>query len=162
MGSILFSKERRYKRNTMLFLIIKPAGRASRNGSAPRLARAIAVPLVPDFIGKSEKDRVFSTKRYSPLCQVPRERVMPIAARCRCGRAIRVKDELAGRRIRCPECSEVLRVPVPEAEIAEEDSEDREGKLGDKDPGNQRPMRWDLLPGSRKQGHGRCRTGRRG
>jgi hypothetical protein len=61
---------------------------------------------------------------------------MPIAARCRCGRAIRVKDELAGRRIRCPECSEVLRVPVPEAEIIEEDSEDRE-----EDRRERRPVR---------------------
>src|SRR5437762_13865730 len=34
--------------------------------------------------------------------------VMPIPLSCNCGRAPRVKDELAGRKVRCPQCSAVL------------------------------------------------------
>jgi hypothetical protein len=33
---------------------------------------------------------------------------------CPCERAFRVKDELAGKKIRCPACKQVLVVPVPE------------------------------------------------
>jgi len=36
---------------------------------------------------------------------------MTIQFRCDCGRQLKVKDELAGRRVKCPECSEVLTVP---------------------------------------------------
>ena len=34
---------------------------------------------------------------------------------CDCGRAMRVKDEAAGRKVRCPGCSTVLTVPDAEA-----------------------------------------------
>jgi hypothetical protein len=36
---------------------------------------------------------------------------MPISLKCACGRALRAKDELAGRKVRCPQCSAVLNVP---------------------------------------------------
>lgn len=36
---------------------------------------------------------------------------MPISFSCRCGRILRVADELAGRKARCPGCSSVLTVP---------------------------------------------------
>ncbi len=39
---------------------------------------------------------------------------MPIEFDCDCGKSLRVKDELAGRTIRCPECDE--RITVPEDE----------------------------------------------
>src|SRR5262249_10282604 len=39
---------------------------------------------------------------------------MPIAVTCGCGRAMRVKDEVAGKKIRCPACSAVLTVSKPE------------------------------------------------
>ncbi|MBI3821807.1 MAG: hypothetical protein HY289_03900 [Planctomycetes bacterium] len=39
---------------------------------------------------------------------------MAIPFYCDCGRAMRVKDELAGRKIRCPACGEVLTVPKNE------------------------------------------------
>jgi hypothetical protein len=39
---------------------------------------------------------------------------MPIALSCPCGRALRIKDEFAGRKIRCPECKSVLAVPAAE------------------------------------------------
>lgn len=45
---------------------------------------------------------------------------MPIALSCPCGRALRVKDALAGKRIRCPECSQVLSVPELDAAREEE------------------------------------------
>jgi hypothetical protein len=38
---------------------------------------------------------------------------MPIDVRCSCGKAMRVKDEVAGKRIRCPECSAVVSIPRP-------------------------------------------------
>ena len=41
---------------------------------------------------------------------------MSIEFKCDCGKTIRVKDDAAGRKIRCPACDEILRVP--------EDSED--------------------------------------
>jgi hypothetical protein len=39
---------------------------------------------------------------------------MPIPLTCACGRAMRVKVELAGRKIRCPECTTILAIPTPE------------------------------------------------
>ncbi len=39
---------------------------------------------------------------------------MPIPLSCACGRTLRVKDELAGRRVKCPTCGETLTVPTPE------------------------------------------------
>src|SRR5947209_19965792 len=41
---------------------------------------------------------------------------MPISIQCGCGRTLRVKDELAGRKVRCPECSTILTVPKSDAE----------------------------------------------
>jgi hypothetical protein len=46
---------------------------------------------------------------------------MPISLTCDCGRNLRVKDELAGRKIRCPACAEVLAVPRPRPATDEED-----------------------------------------
>ena len=47
---------------------------------------------------------------------------MPIPVTCLCGRSLRIKDELAGKRIRCPDCSNPLVVPeVVEATEAEEE-----------------------------------------
>ena len=42
---------------------------------------------------------------------------MPIVFHCPCGRRLRVRDENAGRRIRCPDCGEALRVPEAEEEV---------------------------------------------
>jgi predicted RNA-binding Zn-ribbon protein involved in translation (DUF1610 family) len=36
---------------------------------------------------------------------------MPITTHCDCGRRIRAKDEAAGRKIRCPDCHAVVRLP---------------------------------------------------
>src|SRR5437762_140097 len=40
---------------------------------------------------------------------------MPIVLTCDCGRRLRIKDELAGRKVRCPQCSGILLVAMPAA-----------------------------------------------
>ena len=51
---------------------------------------------------------------------------MPIKVSCACGKKLSVKDELAGRTLKCPACQKPLRVPKPkvEEEPAEEDFDD--------------------------------------
>jgi hypothetical protein len=39
---------------------------------------------------------------------------MAIPLTCDCGRFLRIKDELAGRKVRCPECRDILTVPEPD------------------------------------------------
>jgi hypothetical protein len=52
---------------------------------------------------------------------------MPILVDCACGRDFRIKDELAGKKVRCPECKSILAVPEPVdgAEIEFEPEETR-------------------------------------
>jgi len=38
-----------------------------------------------------------------------------ITFKCPCGKALKVKDDAAGKRVRCPACSEVIEVPAPSA-----------------------------------------------
>ena len=49
---------------------------------------------------------------------------MPISFNCPCGKALRVADEHAGRRVKCPACQAVGTVPAPEPqfEVVEETS----------------------------------------
>jgi hypothetical protein len=51
---------------------------------------------------------------------------MPIPVNCSCGRALRIKDELAGRQIYCPTCKSVLLVPNPASEREPEPETDLE------------------------------------
>ena len=37
---------------------------------------------------------------------------MPIAATCACGKKLQVKDELAGKKVRCPDCKQPLTIPA--------------------------------------------------
>ena len=37
---------------------------------------------------------------------------MPIAVACKCGKKFKVKDELAGKAVRCPDCKSALRIPT--------------------------------------------------
>lgn len=46
---------------------------------------------------------------------------MSIALKCLCGRAFNIKDDLAGRKIRCPACKLILLVPAAEKEIDPDD-----------------------------------------
>src|SRR5690349_11114298 len=41
---------------------------------------------------------------------------MSISIACSCGKAYRVKESLAGKKIRCAECAELIKVPVQEAD----------------------------------------------
>jgi hypothetical protein len=43
---------------------------------------------------------------------------MPITFDCDCGKALRVKDEFAGKRVRCPACQAVVTAPEAEIEVA--------------------------------------------
>src|SRR5206468_9602574 len=47
----------------------------------------------------------------------PRGPLMPITFNCDCGKTLRVKDELAGKRVRCPACNGVAAVPAAEPEF---------------------------------------------
>jgi hypothetical protein len=46
---------------------------------------------------------------------------MPIPLQCGCGAYIRVKDELSGRKVRCPKCATILSVQPPKSENDVED-----------------------------------------
>jgi hypothetical protein len=48
---------------------------------------------------------------------------MPITFRCSCGKTLQVKDEFAGRRVKCPACSGVAVVPaaMPAFEVVEDE-----------------------------------------
>lgn len=41
---------------------------------------------------------------------------MPIRVDCDCGRTVTVKDELAGKLVKCPDCKQPVRVPAADAE----------------------------------------------
>jgi hypothetical protein len=45
---------------------------------------------------------------------------MSIPVNCACGKALNVKDELGGKKIKCPACAAVLAVPAPAEEIVED------------------------------------------
>ena len=44
---------------------------------------------------------------------------MPIALTCTCGREMRIKEEFAGRKVRCPDCQGIVTVPQPGPEEEE-------------------------------------------
>lgn len=37
---------------------------------------------------------------------------MPITVKCQCGKSLKVKDQLAGKAVKCPGCSQVVKVPA--------------------------------------------------
>jgi hypothetical protein len=57
---------------------------------------------------------------------------MPIQIQCDCGKKLRVKDESAGKKIRCPGCQEILSVPAPE--LVEPDEEDTSAAVTSEPP----------------------------
>ena len=48
---------------------------------------------------------------------------MAIVFRCGCGQKLSTRDDLAGRSVRCPGCTTVLKVPVPERDAAAENDQ---------------------------------------
>lgn len=45
---------------------------------------------------------------------------MGISLTCACGRSLRARDEAAGRKVRCPNCGNVLAVPQPTKDVEDE------------------------------------------
>ncbi len=63
---------------------------------------------------------------------------MAIKLQCACGKNLSVKDEFAGRRVKCPGCQTLLRVPKPKVE---------EAAFGDEwDLGDSAEDNWDEEP----------------
>jgi hypothetical protein len=58
------------------------------------------------------------------------ESLMPIKVSCACGKKLSVKDEHAGKRLKCPACQKPLRIPRPKVE---EESLDDEWDSDDED-----------------------------
>jgi hypothetical protein len=76
---------------------------------------------------------------------------MPIKARCACGRSLVVKDELAGKLVKCPDCKEPLRIPSEDEETPKKRSQDIR-RQDDADPFSfdlDRPARRSRRAGSR-------------
>ncbi len=65
---------------------------------------------------------------------------MPISLRCSCGKLLTLKDDLAGRRIKCPACGGVLAVPVSEPEEVEPSSPE-ESEADESDDVEDRPKK---------------------
>lgn len=75
---------------------------------------------------------------------------MPIQVACACGKKLSVKDELAGRRVKCPACQQTISVPKPKVQA---DSTDDEWDLGDSaadDFDEERPMDSKRSSGGKK------------
>jgi hypothetical protein len=43
---------------------------------------------------------------------------MPIPVKCSCGKSFSLKDELAGKAVKCPACQNVIKIPVPGKVVA--------------------------------------------
>ncbi|MCI0682601.1 MAG: hypothetical protein L0Y71_10895 [Gemmataceae bacterium] len=87
---------------------------------------------------------------------------MPIAIRCTCGRDLTLRDEVAGKVIRCPACAGTLQVPVPAEEVVEEvaagppplpppRSQSKERDIDDRDLDVEPPPRKPDRPKERKK-----------
>jgi hypothetical protein len=75
-------------------------------------------------------------------CHPHRESAMLIPLRCSCGRELKLKEELAGKKIRCPQCKAICAVPEILAEVEEEE-----------------PV-LEVLPAEEAEGPPRRKTGR--
>ena len=51
---------------------------------------------------------------------------MPIECACPCGRRLRVADEFAGKKARCPQCGAVVAVPPPAPDAGESEAPEDE------------------------------------
>lgn len=64
---------------------------------------------------------------------------MPIAAQCRCGKKLRVRDSAAGKRIKCPDCEKPVSVPEPVIEEYDDDLYDNDQDPYAAPPSRSRP-----------------------
>jgi RsiW-degrading membrane proteinase PrsW (M82 family) len=66
---------------------------------------------------------------------------MAIVFRCGCGQKLSTRDDLEGRSVRCPGCTKLLKVPVPEQDAAAEN--DQEYALEEITPPPPKPSRGE-------------------
>jgi hypothetical protein len=88
----------------------------------------VAAPLIASSPKHARGLLRFAAARIqsSPGPVAPLEPHMPITLNCSCGKRLQVKDEFAGRRVKCPACGSIAQVPAPEAEPQFEVVEDEE------------------------------------
>ena len=76
---------------------------------------------------------------------------MPIKVKCRCGRVLKVRDSMAGKRVRCPDCESPVNIPKPKPKPQPVyDDFDEFGEAEDDDPYAAPPPRKRKKPGKKK------------
>ena len=75
---------------------------------------------------------------------------MAIRVACACGKTVSVKDELAGRRVKCPSCQQAISVPKPLKQPESADDERDWGDTADADFDDERPMDSKKSSGRKK------------
>lgn len=93
---------------------------------------------------------------------------MPIKVSCACGKKLSVKDEYAGRRIKCPECGKAVSIPKAKplsSENTEDEwdlADDEQGESDEETPSrSRRANKRGGVSGSARRGHsaGNSKTG---
>jgi hypothetical protein len=85
---------------------------------------------------------------------------MPINLECDCGKTFKVLDDLAGKRVKCPSCKEVLGVPggaARAATVAREDEDTADENCDDQD--DRQPRRNPFKKKKKKQAKSGSRLG---
>src|SRR5437016_25897 len=72
----------------------------------PRVDNRSRVTVVHD-----EQNRVAFLRVSWRSAEQIRSPIVTIAVTCACGKHLRIKDELAGKRVTCPDCGETVLVP---------------------------------------------------
>jgi hypothetical protein len=85
---------------------------------------------------------------------------MPINLECDCGKTFKVLDDLAGKRVKCPGCKEILAVPGGAARAATvaREVDDTADEIDD-DPDDRQPRRNPFKKKKKKQAKSRSRLG---
>ncbi len=81
---------------------------------------------------------------------------MPITFECpACLKALKVRDELAGKNVKCPGCQKVAKVPAPGSEQSEQDAllSDEPAAVPKKEPPPRPPRRQAGMPMPRRAGN---------
>src|SRR5260370_40420057 len=79
-----------------------------------------------------------------PACplRVEESSTMSITMKCSgCRAKLRLRDDLAGRKVKCPRCAKVLLVPEPEVEVAVAAEEEEEERITEAAPRRKAPSR---------------------
>lgn len=79
---------------------------------------------------------------------------MPIRVKCSCGKALSVKDELAGKKVKCPGCSSAIPIPKPAAVPVKkpaDDDDDDDGSPYDLHAKDRGPTPEEIAEAERKR-----------